>query len=85
MATSLSQQFLQVQIGLRHEAEVMRGAPLKAVLELLGHSDIRVTMRYSHLSPDVKKDVVALGAAPSRQPDGNAAAPSYDTLGTADN
>jgi integrase len=39
---------------------VMRGAPLKAVQELLGHADIRMTMRYSHLSPDVRRDAVAL-------------------------
>jgi len=39
---------------------VMRGAPLKAVQELLGHATIEMTMRYSHLSPDVKSDVVKL-------------------------
>ena len=39
---------------------VMRGAPLKAVQELLGHADIRMTMRYSHLSPSVRRDAVAL-------------------------
>jgi len=39
---------------------VMRGAPLKAVQELLGHADITMTMRYSHLSADVRKDAVQL-------------------------
>ena len=39
---------------------VMRGAPIKAVQELLGHATIEMTMRYSHLSPDVRRDVVKL-------------------------
>ncbi len=39
---------------------VMRGVPLKAVQELLGHSDIRTTMRYAHLSPDVTRHAVRL-------------------------
>jgi integrase len=39
---------------------VMRGAPLKAVQELLGHASIEMTMRYAHLSPDARRDAVGL-------------------------
>ena len=38
----------------------MRGAPLKVIQELLGHSTIAMTMRYAHLAPDVKNDAVRL-------------------------
>ncbi|MFC1612215.1 tyrosine-type recombinase/integrase [Myxococcota bacterium] len=37
---------------------VTRGVPLKAVQELLGHASIEMTMRYAHLSPDVRRDAV---------------------------
>jgi integrase len=39
---------------------VMRGAVLKAVQELMGHSTVKMTERYAHLSPDVRKDAVRL-------------------------
>jgi len=38
----------------------MRGVPLKAIQELLGHATIEMTMRYAHLSPDVRRDAVRL-------------------------
>jgi integrase len=39
---------------------VMKGVSLKAVQELLGHADIKMTMRYSHLSQAHLKDAVAV-------------------------
>jgi integrase len=39
---------------------VMNGASLPAVKELLGHADIKTTMRYAHLSQDHLKDAVNL-------------------------
>ncbi|HKA87337.1 MAG TPA: site-specific integrase [Haliangiales bacterium] len=38
----------------------MRGAPLKAVQDLLGHATIQMTMRYAHLAPEVARDAVRL-------------------------
>ena len=37
---------------------VMNGVDLMTVKELLGHKDIKMTMRYSHLSPDHKRIAV---------------------------
>jgi site-specific recombinase XerD len=39
---------------------VMRGLPLKAVQELLGHATMEMTLRYAHLAPDVRCDAVRL-------------------------
>ncbi len=44
----------------------MRGVPLKAVQELLGHSTIQMTMRYAHLAPEVTRDAVNLLTNQSR-------------------
>ena len=44
----------------------MRSAPPKAVQELMGHSTLEMTMRYAHLSPDVKRDTVQLLDGPVR-------------------
>jgi len=44
----------------------MRGVPLKAIQELLGHATIEMTMRYAHLAPAVHRDAVAQLDLPSR-------------------
>jgi site-specific recombinase XerD len=49
---------------------VMRGVALKAVQELLGHATIDMTMRYAHLSPDVKRDAVQVLDRPPMRPAG---------------
>ena len=38
----------------------MRGAPIKAIQELLGHATIDMTMRYAHLSPAAKNQAIDL-------------------------
>lgn len=38
----------------------MKGAPMISIKELMGHSDIQTTMRYSHLTPNALQDAVNL-------------------------
>lgn len=39
---------------------ISRGASLKAIHDLLGHSTISMTQRYAHLAPEVLKDTISL-------------------------
>lgn len=38
---------------------VMEGVDLNTVRELLGHGDIKTTLRYAHLAPEIKAEAVA--------------------------
>jgi integrase len=57
---------------------VMRGVPLKAVQELLGHATIQMTMRYSHLAPEIGRQAVAVLEQPQG---GDAMAPAWHQRG----
>jgi integrase len=46
----------------------MRGVPLKAVQELMGHATIEMTMRYAHLAPTVTREAVAQLDRPAPRP-----------------
>jgi hypothetical protein len=50
----------------------MRGGDLKALQEILGHSDIKTTMRYAHLSKAHKAKAINLlcGLTSSKTADG---------------
>jgi integrase len=47
---------------------VMKGVDIRTVQELLGHKDIRMTMRYSHLAPDHMRRAVQVLDAPAEVP-----------------
>ncbi|MBK9035466.1 MAG: tyrosine-type recombinase/integrase [Myxococcales bacterium] len=38
----------------------MRGVSTKTIQELLGHANLKMTMRYAHLMPEVRRDAVLL-------------------------
>jgi hypothetical protein len=38
----------------------MKGVDIRTVQELLGHKDIKMTMRYAHLAPDHMKRAVEI-------------------------
>ncbi len=44
---------------------VMKGVDMRTVQELLGHKDIRMTMRYSHLAPDHMRRAIHVLDAPA--------------------
>jgi integrase len=68
---------------LRHDAAsalTMAGVPQRAVMEVLGHRDPRMTMRYQHLTPGHLRDAMrALDEAMSRP----AAEPAKGAVGEA--
>jgi integrase len=38
----------------------MHGVPLTVIKELMGHATIDMTERYAHLSPDTRREAVAV-------------------------
>ncbi len=42
----------------------MKGVPLKVIQELMGHATIEMRMRYAHLSPETRRQAVAVLDAP---------------------
>jgi len=47
---------------------VMRGGSLQALREILGHRDIKLTLRYAHLSPGHLRTEIEKTAAPMPAP-----------------
>ena len=53
---TIDERWIEAEVrDLRHTFAshlVMKGVDLRTVAKLMGHRDIRVTMRYAHLVPD---------------------------------
>ena len=49
----------------------MKGVPFVAVREYLGHSDIKMTLRYAHLAPAIQHDWIARLDAPMAEDSGH--------------
>lgn len=50
---------------------VMRGGSLQALKEILGHRDIKMTLRYAHLAPDHLRQEMAKTERPAMAQDGH--------------
>lgn len=48
---------------------VMEGVPLRVVQELLGHASITMTLRYSHLAPESRREAVEVLVAKKPEPE----------------
>lgn len=46
---------------------IMNGGNIVTLKNILGHSDIKMTMRYAHLAPDHLKDAVSLGPMATKE------------------
>jgi integrase len=43
----------------------MKGVPIRAVQEYMGHRTIQMTMRYAHLAPNYQRDNIELLCSPA--------------------
>ena len=55
----------------------MRGVPLKAIQELLGHATMEMTMRYAHLAPSIHRDAVEELDRPAVGREGSSRTPAW--------
>jgi integrase len=62
---------------------IMRGGSLKALKEILGHADIKMTMRYAHLSKEFAKEEIQIMnglTSTKKKATGNPTAPDSENL-----